>query len=83
VIRAAYWNLAAKYHPDNDETGDEAKFHAVQRALQAHTTHLLRARWSGYSWLQNQMPLERGTLLTLPEASRVMQSSIWWMTGWI
>lgn len=33
VIRAAYRNLAAKYHPDNTSTGDEAKFHAVQRAL--------------------------------------------------
>lgn len=33
VIRAAYRNLAAKYHPDNADTGDEAKFHEVQRAL--------------------------------------------------
>jgi DnaJ-domain-containing protein 1 len=33
IIRAAYRNLAAKYHPDNSDTGDEAKFHEVQRAL--------------------------------------------------
>lgn len=32
VIKAAYRNLAAKYHPDNQQTGDAAKFDEVRRA---------------------------------------------------
>jgi hypothetical protein len=32
IIRAAYRNLSARYHPDNKDTGDEAKFAEVQRA---------------------------------------------------
>jgi hypothetical protein len=34
VIRAAYRNLAAKYHPDNPSTGNQQKFLEVTRALQ-------------------------------------------------
>jgi hypothetical protein len=33
VIRAAYRNLAAKYHPDNPTSGDQDKFLEVQRAV--------------------------------------------------
>lgn len=32
VIKAAYRKLAAKYHPDNIETGDSIKFEEVRRA---------------------------------------------------
>jgi hypothetical protein len=32
VIRAAYRTLSGKYHPDNGETGNSAKFAEVQRA---------------------------------------------------
>lgn len=32
VIKAAYRNLAAKYHPDNQDTGNAAKFAQVQDA---------------------------------------------------
>ena len=31
-IKSAYRKLAKKYHPDNKETGDEAKFKEVQEA---------------------------------------------------
>jgi DnaJ-domain-containing protein 1 len=34
VIRAAYRNLAAKYHPDNPDHGDQDRFLEVQRAFQ-------------------------------------------------
>jgi DnaJ-domain-containing protein 1 len=34
VIRAAYRNLAAKYHPDNPDSGNQDKFLEVQRAFQ-------------------------------------------------
>jgi hypothetical protein len=34
VIRAAYRNLAAKYHPDNPDHGNQDKFLEVQRAFQ-------------------------------------------------
>jgi hypothetical protein len=33
VIRAAYRNLAAKYHPDNASTGNQEKFLEVSRAF--------------------------------------------------
>lgn len=33
VVKAAYRNLAAKYHPDNRETGDDDKFLEVQQAF--------------------------------------------------
>lgn len=33
VIRAAYRNLAAKYHPDNQDSGDAQKFQEVQNAF--------------------------------------------------
>ena len=37
IIRAAWKRLVAKYHPDNQETGDPAKFEEVQRAYrEAH-----------------------------------------------
>lgn len=32
VIKAAYRNLSARYHPDNAETGNETEFLAVQKA---------------------------------------------------
>lgn len=32
IIKAAYRNLAARYHPDNVDTGDSVKFEEVQRA---------------------------------------------------
>jgi hypothetical protein len=32
IIRAAYRNLAAKYHPDNQQTGDAEKFMEVKTA---------------------------------------------------
>jgi hypothetical protein len=32
VVRAAYRNLAAKYHPDNQDTGDNIKFIELQNA---------------------------------------------------
>ena len=31
-IKSAYRKLAKKYHPDNQETGDEAKFKEIQEA---------------------------------------------------
>ena len=31
-IKSAYRKLAKKYHPDNKETGDEAKFKEIQEA---------------------------------------------------
>ena len=31
-IKSSYRKLAKKYHPDNKETGDEAKFKEVQEA---------------------------------------------------
>jgi DnaJ domain len=34
VVRGAYRNLAAKYHPDNPTSGDQSKFLEVQRAFQ-------------------------------------------------
>jgi hypothetical protein len=33
VVKAAYRNLSAKYHPDNRDTGDDSKFLEVQRAF--------------------------------------------------
>lgn len=32
IIKAAYRKLASKYHPDNSDTGDAARFAEVQRA---------------------------------------------------
>lgn len=37
AIRSAYRNLASKYHPDNQETGDEEMFKKVRQAYEEGT----------------------------------------------
>lgn len=36
IVRAAYRNLSARYHPDNKDTGDEAMFLEVQKAYDTY-----------------------------------------------
>lgn len=38
IVKAAYRKLAAKYHPDNQQTGDQAKFLEVQAAFTEATS---------------------------------------------
>src|SRR5579871_4853289 len=42
AIQAAYTKLAQKYHPNNPESGDRAKFDALNAALEILTDPVLR-----------------------------------------
>jgi len=57
TIQRVYRMLAARYHPDNPETGDTDKFVLLQRAYEVLTDSRLRADYDLELQTQNAQPM--------------------------
>src|SRR3989338_8484212 len=57
-IKKAFHSLARKYHPDNKDTGDEARFKEINEAYQTLSDDKRRSEYDAYGHVFHH---ERGT----------------------